>query len=289
MTAASTNIWQIFYSEDQKSCLDTLFVPLDNSSYQQDILEFGVFKRLFAASDFSANGYFGALSWRFLEKTGFDGVALITYVQSHPEVDLFFMNPYPHNEALHQSLWVQGETAHPGFLEVSEAFFEAARLEYSDLYRFTPSKSFSACNYFVARPVFWNAFIPFVQGCLDMAEANMTPMLRNKMHSSDGDWKGIHKGATYIPFIIERLLPVFLRSPEGRLLRTHQIALPVKEAKLSDDLLKLREMKDVAILTRSTRILDLWREKRESYCSIYFSKTWNERYKKLLNEAPVVW
>lgn len=289
MTVVRSKIWQIFYREDQKSCLDPLFVPLDNSGYQEDVLEFGVFRRLFGGVDFSGDGYFGALSWRFFEKTGLDGESLIRYLDSHPETDVFYMNPYPHNESLHQTLWVQGGTAHPGFIEVSEAFFEAAGLDVSDLYRFTPSKSFSVCNYFVARPVFWKLYIPFVQQCLEMAEANMTPELRNKMNSSDGDWKGIHKGATYIPFIIERLLPVFLRSPEGRQLHTHQIPLPVKEAKLNDNLLELREMKDVAILAQSTRILDLWREKREAYCSIYFSKAWNERNMKFLNEAPVIW
>lgn len=289
MTLSALKICQIYYKDEQRTLLDPSFEPLDNRGHSDPSLEFAVFKRLFGGSNFSGDGYFGALSWRFSEKTGLDGGSLNSYISSHPDVDFFYMNPYPHNEALHQSLWVQGETAHPGFLEVSEAFFVAAGLEPSDLYHFTPSKSFSVCNYFVARLVFWKAFIPFVQRCLEMAEANMTPKLRNKMHSSDGDWKGIHKGATYIPFIIERLLPVFLRSPEGRLLRTHQIPLPVKEAKLNDDLLELREMKDVAILARSTPILDLWREKREAYCSIYFSKSWNERNMRLLNEAPVVW
>lgn len=289
MTNFAVKIFQIYYKDGQRTLLDSSFEPLDNSGRSDPFLEFAVFQRLFGGLDFSGDGYYGALSWRFFEKTGLNGESLVSYIGSHPEVDLFYMNPYPHNEALHQSLWVQGETAHPGFLEVSEAFFVAAGLDASDLYRFTPSKSFSVCNYFVARAVFWKGFISFVQRCLELAEANMTPVLRNKMYSSDGDWKGIHKGATYIPFIIERLLPVFLRSPEGRLLHTHQIPLPVKEAKLSDDLLELKEIKDVAILARSTRILDLWREKREAYCSIYFSKAWNERNMRLLNDAPVVW
>lgn len=97
------------------------------------------------------------------------------------------------------------------------------------------------------------------------------------MHSTEGYWKRIHKGATYVLFIIERLLPVFLKSPEARGLRSYQIPLPAREAELNKDLLELRAMKDVAILARSSPILDMWREKREAYCRIIFSKTCCER------------
>ena len=286
---ADMSICQIFYKDEQRPFLDAAFRPLDNSGHDEETLEFGVFKRLYGDGSFEGADYFGALSWRFAEKTGLTGQALIEVVRSNPDVDLFYMNPFPHNEAIHQSLWLQGETAHPGFLEVCTAFFEAAGLEPTDMYRLLPSSEFSVCNYFVARPAFWKAYIPFVKRCLEKADAGMPPELCKKMHSAEGDWKGIHKGATYVPFIIERLLPLFLKSPEGRTLRTQKIPLPAKEAKLNDDLLELREMKDVAILARSGRILDLWRAKREAYCQIYFSKAWCERNLKLLNDAPVVW
>lgn len=285
----SVKIHQVFYKDDQKLFLDAAFSPLDNSAHNDETLEFGVFKRLYGDGAFEEAEYFGALSWRFTEKTGLTGQALIEIVRSNPDVDLFYMNPFPHNEAIHQSLWLQGETAHPGFMEVCTAFFEAAGLEPRDMYRFSPSSEFSACNYFVARPAFWKAYIPFVDRCLEKADTGMPPELCKRMHSAEADWKGIHKGATYVPFIIERLLPSFLKSPEGRTLRTQKIPLPAREAKLNDDLRELREMKDVAILARSSRILDMWRDKREAYCHIYYSKAWCERNLKLLNDAPVVW
>lgn len=282
-------IHQVFYRDEQRTLMDVAFEPLDNRAYSDEALEFAVFERLYGSGSFVDADYFGALSWRFNEKTGLTGSELIEIVRSNSDVDLFYMNPLPHNEAIHQSLWLQGETAHPGFLEVCTAFFEAAGLEPTDIYRSMPSSSFSVCNYFVARPAFWKAYIPFVERCLEKANAWMPPELCKRMHSAEGDWKGIHKGATYVPFIIERLLSVFLKSPEGRTLRVHKIPLPAKEAKLNDDLRELREMKDVAILARSTRILDLWREKREAYCHIYFSKAWCERNLKMLNDAPVIW
>jgi len=285
----SVKIHQVFYKDEQKLFLDAAFSPLDNGAHNDETLEFGVFKRLYGGGSFEGADYFGALSWRFAEKTGLTGQALMEVFRSNPDVDLFYINPFPHNEAIHQSLWVQGETSHPGFLKVCTAFFEAAGLKPTDMYRLLPSMEFSVCNYFVARPAFWKAYIPFVERCLERADAGMPSELCKRMHSAEGDWKGIHKGATYVPFIIERLLPVFLRSPEGRALRVYKVPLPTKEAKLNDDLRELREMKDVAILARSSRILDLWREKREAYCHIYYSKAWCERNLKLLNDAPVAW
>lgn len=283
------SICQVFYKDVQRLLLDTAFTPLDNSRHKDETLEFAVFQRLYGKASLDSAKYYGALSWRFAEKTGLTGQALIQIVRSNPDVDLFYMNPFPHNEAIHHSLWLQGETVHPGFLELSTAFFKAAGLEPADIYRLIPSSVFSVCNFFVARPSFWKAYIFFVERCLNKAEAGMPVDLCKRMHSAEGDWNGIHKGATYVPFIIERLLPVFLKSPEGRTLRTYKIPLPAKEAKLNDDLRELREMKDVAVLARSDRILDLWREKREAYCHIYFSKEWCERHMGLLNDAPVVW
>lgn len=285
----SVRIHQVFYKDEQKPFLDAAFSPLDNGAHNDETLEFGVFKRLYGDGSFEGADYFGALSWRFTEKTGLTGRALMEVVRSNADVDLFYMNPFPHNEALHQSLWLHGGERHPGFLEICTAFFEAAGVEPTDIYRFSHSSEFSVCNYYVARPAFWKAYIPFVERCLEEADAGMPTALRMRMHSSEGDWKGIHKGATYVPFIIERLLPVFLKSPEGRALRVYKVPLPAKEAKLNDDLRELREMKDVAILARSARILDLWREKREAYCHIYFSKEWCDRHMRLLNDAPVVW
>lgn len=286
---ADTSICQIFYKDAQRPLLDGAFKPLDNRGYDDEALEFAVFQRLYGDGAFEGADYFGALSWRFLEKTGLTGQDLIEAVRSNHDVDLFYMNPFPHNEAIHQTLWLQGETAHPEFLEIAQAFLEAAGFEWAELYRFAHSSGFSVCNYFVGRAAFWRAYIPFVEGCLARAEADMPGALRQKLHSADGDWKGIHKGSTYVPFIVERLLPLFLRSDVGRVLRSRQVPLPAKEAKLNDDLRDLREMKDVAVLARSDRILDLWREKREAYCRIYFSKEWCDRHMRLLNDVPVVW
>lgn len=292
MIKPKANIYQIYYRDEQKRFLDKLFKPCDNSLYCDESLEFAVFQRLFNRQFYLHSEYFGALSWRFTEKTGLNGQDLMDTLLSFPDVDLFYINPFPHNEAIHQSLWMQGEaaeTGHHGFLEVAQAFFEAAGLPLSELYRLIPSSAFSVCNYFVARPVFWRSYIPFVINCLNMAESSMPPDIRKILHSSAGDMKGIHKGATYVPFIIERLLTVFLMSPEAHSLHVHQITLPAKEATLNDDLRELREMKDVAVLTRSDRILDMWREKREAYCRIYYSKEWCDRHIMFLNNAPVVW
>lgn len=89
-----------------------------------------MFQRLYGGASFEGADYFGALSWRFTEKTGLTGQALIEVVRSNPEVDLFYMNPFPHNEAIPSVVMVARRNgASWVFGGLHGAFFEAAGLE----------------------------------------------------------------------------------------------------------------------------------------------------------------
>jgi hypothetical protein len=216
------------------------------------------------------------------------GAALLETVQAQPDVDVFYMNPFPYIEALFPSPWWHGEVAHPDFLQVSEAVFLAAGLPMAELHRLTPAREFSVCNYFVGRLAFWAAYLPFVEAALAQADAAMPPALCAKLHSADADWKGIHHAATYVPFIVERLFTVFLRTA-GRHLRVHKIPSPAGEERLDTALRNLRETKDVAILTRSPRLLDRWQQRRRTYFEQHYGADWCRQYLELVMNAPVGW
>jgi len=286
--SASIGIWQIYYQAVQQAQLDAAFTPLDNSRFPSETHELAVFQRLHnsgATTPFSA---WGALSWRFAEKTGLSGHELLQIVQQSPGVDVFYMNPFPHVEALFASPWWHGEVAHPDLLEVANAFLNAAGLSASELNRLTPAREFSMCNYFVGSARFWQSYLPFVEQALHRADLNMPPALRNKMHSEDADWRKLHHASTYVPFIVERLFTVFLHS-YSRHLKVQKIPCPLGESNMSDDLRELRNMKDVAVLSRSKTILAMWQEKRCEYFRKTSNAWWCERYLDRLMAAPVVW
>lgn len=284
----SIGIWQIYYQAAQESKLDKAFVPLDNSQFPSETHEFAVFQRLQASGAADTLSAWGALSWRFAEKTGLSGQELLRIVEQAPEADVFYMNPFPHIEALFASPWGHGEVAHPDFLEVAGAFLDAAGLDASELHRLTPAREFSMCNYFVGGPRFWQSYLPFVEQALRRADQHMPPGLREKMHSEDADWLKLHHASTYVPFIVERLFTVFLRT-QGRHLKVHKIPSALGEANMSETLRDLRSMKDMAILTRSKTILALWQKERAAYFRQTSSAWWCDRYLDRLLASPVHW
>jgi len=285
--SAAIQVWQIFFRDEQQAWLDPAFVPLDNRGFTDETLEFAVFQRLAASEAVAPFDYWGALSWRFGQKTGLTGQTLLDIAVQNPEVDVFYMNPYPEIESVFQSAWWQGEMVHPGFLAVADAFFTAAGLPVSELNRLTASREFSLCNYFVGRPSFWAAYLPFVAQALAQAEAGMPTAQLARMHSTEADWELTHNASTYVPFIVERLFAVFLRTA-GRHLTAQQVRLPPREALMNPTLEDMRTMKDVAILSRSTRILALWQQKRMDYLRQYPADWCGEHLNRLI-AAPVDW
>ena len=285
-TKSSLKIFQIYYENWQRELLDANFVALDNSKSDSELLEFSVFDRLAKSEHIKDAQLWGALSWRFTEKTGMSGADLVKNIQDHPGHDVYFCNPFPHNEALFHNLWLQGETSHPQFLALSQAVFQATGLPVDELTNISTSDQFSAANYFVATPKFWAAYLPWVNNILSVANKKLPPKVRDLLHSKQADERGIHHGATYVPFIVERLFPIFMKTA-GKSLKAYKIALPERERELNVHLKLLREMKDVAHRTKSAWLAVCWANYRNLYLTQVSGKEWSKKYLRSLTPTEV--
>jgi hypothetical protein len=265
---SDSRIFQIYFESWHLELLDGAFEPFDNRGVKSEFLEFDVFQRIFSSGEVQNAKLWGALSWRFTEKTGMSGKDLLAHVAANPGYDVYYCNPYPHNEALFQNMWLQGETCHPRFLEISKAVFEAAGLSKEYLISLQHSSSYSASNYFIATDAFWKAYIPFVQRIIGLAETKMSAPMRQLLNSSDADPRRMHSGASYVSFIVERLLPIFMKT-SGRKLKGYKIPLPKREEDMNGHLRLLREMKDMAHQTNSKWLAVCW----TNYRNLYFSQT----------------
>lgn len=279
-------IFQIYFEPWQRELLDPAFYPLDNSRGTSELMEFSVFEQLQRNAATQGASLWGALSWRFGEKTGMQGAEWVKQIVDHPGNDVYYCNPHPLNEALFHNMWMQGETSHPQFLEITKAFFAAADLDDKEITTVQATGSFAAANYFVASPKFWERFIPFVRKVMAAADKRMPPALRDLMHSRMADDRNLHPGATYVPFIVERLFPVFMRS-EGKDLKAYKIALPERERELNVHLKLLREMKDVAHRTQSAWLAACWVNYRNLYLSQTNGKAWCEKYLRSITPTEV--
>lgn len=284
--APPVRLFQIYFEPWQRDLLDPAFTPFDNAGVRSELLEFDVFERLAASPAVAGAALWGALSWRYGEKTGLAGTDLLAAIEANPGADVHYCNPHVQNEALYHNMWTQAETAHPRFLEVARAVFDAAELPATELDAMLPSDRWSAANYFVGTPQFWSLYLPFVRGILAKADQRLGAEMRALLHSTGADNRGLHGGSTYVPFIVERLFPLFLRTA-GRRLKARQVALPRREAELNVHLKLLREMKDVAHRTHSPWLAACWVNYRNLYLTQLHGKAWAQRYLRAVTPTDV--
>lgn len=266
-------IFQIHYESWQKQLLDPAFISLDNAKSTSELLEFDVFLRLFKSDYVKDAKLWGALSWRFAEKTGLSGQDLIKSIQANPGYDVYFCNPVPENEALYHNMWLQGEISHPQFLGLLQAVFKVTGLPLDALIGIESIEKCSVANYFVGTAKFWETYLSWVQNFLNLANKQLPPNVRDLMHSSVADDRGLHGGATYVPFIIERLFPLFMKIHSEQL-KGFKISLPERERELNVHVRLLREMKEMAHRTKSAWLAACWVNYRNLYLMQTKGKDW---------------
>jgi len=280
-------IFQIYYEPWQKDLLDTTFVPIDNSKSTSELREVEVFGRLAKSDYIKGAKLWGALSWRFAEKTGMTGQDVLKEIIANPEHDIYFCNPEPEYEALYHNLWLQGVPSHPQFIEVCQAFFQAVGLPLDSLIAIEPVNASASANYFIASPKFWALYLPWIQNLLNTANKKMPPAMRDLLHSNLADEKNVHGGSTYVPFIIERLLPLFLKTV-GSSLKAHKLNMIEPLKKMDVHLRLLREMKDVAHRTNSAWLAACWANYRNLYLTQTKGVNWCKSYLRQITPEKII-
>lgn len=283
---APVRIFQIYFEPWQRELLDSSFIALDNSKSTSEFLEFDVFLRLAKSEYVKGADLWGGMSWRYTEKTGMTGQDLVKAIESNPGFDVYYCNPVPENEALYHNQWLHGETCHPQFFALCQAIFTVTGLPLESLISIEPSASNSTANYFVGSPKFWETYLPWVQSVINLANKKLPPKVRDFMHSSLADDRNLHGGASYVPFIVERLFPVFMKTV-GKDLKAHKIPLPERDRQLNVHVRLLREMKDVAHRTKSAWLAACWVNYRNLYLTQTKGKAWCDKYLKTITPGEI--
>ncbi|MDP3702375.1 MAG: hypothetical protein Q8R72_15870 [Hylemonella sp.] len=278
-------LFQIYYRPEQRQLLDPAFEPYNNEGDNSPLLEFNVFRKLMNSELVQGAELWGALSWKFKEKTGLSGTQLRGVIEKNPGHDVYYCNPFPELEGLYHNLWLQGETSHPNFLILCRDFFKAAGLDVNALEELQPSSHFAASNYFVATPAFWQRYLAFIDSTVATAEKNMSDTAKAMVYSSAADKRGLHAGASYLPFIVERLFGYFLaRHTHG--LKVYKYSLLSNQPTENVHLKLLGQMKDAAVKSKSLWLATCWINYRNLYFSQVFGADWCKRY--LAKISPLV-
>lgn len=278
-------VFQMYSESWQRELLDSAFYALDVSRVDPHTLDLSVWAQLQANPATKGAQLWGAVSWRFAERTGMNGADWVRQIQAQPGSDVYFSSTDIQHEAVFHNPWLQAETVFPRFLELTRAFFEATGLPLEQLNVISPTAVAATGSMLVGTSDFWGAYIPWLRKLLVTADKRMPPALRDVLH---GPIEGGEPGGpqSYLPVIIDRLLPVFLRT-EGQRFKAARVALPERDRELNVHQKLLREMKDVAHRTQSAWLAACWVNYRNLYLGQTQSKPWVQKYLRSITPAEI--
>lgn len=201
-----TEIHQIFYREDQRAHLDTVFLPFNNKDKKYPYnFEYAVFFEIYKNVDWKNTDLLGTVSWKFIKKTGVPAEVFIKHIETHPNMDVYFVNPFP-ELSIYPNIWNYGETSHPGLISLTSELLTQSEYIPKDVLNIkVPPNLISYCNYWVANKKFWDAYISFLTPIWNVIKNDNSDLMRRLEKPADRQIR-----APFTPFIFERLFSSFL-------------------------------------------------------------------------------
>lgn len=202
------HLHQICYSPQTRAALEPGFAPLDNlENPRPDWREYWPIREFLLRTPLQEDGWYGFFSPKFRAKTGLGADAVRKFVASQPQdTDLVLFSPFFDQIAFPLNVFEQGAMQHP---ETLGTFRECALAV-------APGTAFDAlvmdstntvfCNFFVARPGFWRAWLARCEVLFGIAEAGATDLAARLNGPALHDGGGVPLKV----FVIERIASLML-------------------------------------------------------------------------------
>ena len=225
-----SQIYQIFYDENSREKLDPGFIALDNTPNERpDWREYWPIRQYLLTQALSKDTYYGFFSPKFFEKTGLDANAVYEFInQQSADTDVILFSPFFDQSAYFLNIFEQGAIAHP---EIHTIFQQTVNLLGSPIHLSTLVMDSSVtvfCNFFVAKPRFWEVWLNACECIFKVAESQSTP-LSNALNGL-----ALHETeAAFKTFVIERIASLLLStSSQFNLTAYPSIDLPLSNSKI---------------------------------------------------------
>ena len=153
-------IYQIYYSEDTRKCLDGGFIPLDNRGQRPDWREYLPIRKFLLENVLDEGTLYGFFSWKFRQKTGLDSAAVYAFIGSLTSpVDVVSFSPFFDQGAFHINTFEQAAWNHPGLWPAWESLVPLVAPGIDPHTVVMDSRQSIFCNYFAAKPSFWRTWL----------------------------------------------------------------------------------------------------------------------------------
>jgi hypothetical protein len=167
-------VYQIFYDEKSRASLDPGFIPLDNTANERpDWYELWVIRNFLKSNELKEDVFYGFLSPRFREKSGFHSATVHQLLAScHTQCDVALLSTDWDQLAYFLNPFEQGDLWHPGLMKVSQDFCDALGLNIRLDTLVTYSKTSAFCNYVIGKRSFWHRWLSIADALFNFAEQN---------------------------------------------------------------------------------------------------------------------
>lgn len=270
--AGSARIFQIFYDAASRAALDPDFEPLDNSgSARADWYEYWPIRRFLRENRLEPGTLYGFFSPLFRSKTALEGRQVKAFVAQAAEADVVTFSPHPCHGAVFYNVFEHGNNCFPGFLEVATRFVADAApgLRLEDVVNDSRNTVYS--NYFVARPVFWEAWNAVCERLFAHAEDPASPLhepLNREVRYAKDD--GEAKPAQMKIFVLERVASLLLATRRFAVRNYPAFAMPLSAPFVGHlpELVALDALKIAYAQTRDANFLQQFMQRRDRLASL---------------------
>lgn len=217
-------IYQIYYTDDADKNLDRGFVPLDNRGQRPDWREYWPIRKVLLENVLDEETLYGFFSWKFGHKTRLDSAAVYAFLGSLTSpADVVSFSPFFDQGAFHLNTFEQASENHPGMWSTWEKVVPLLAPGIDPRTVVMDSRQSIFCDYFVATPGFWRAWLEKCELVFAAAEQPADPL--HELLNSDVAYDN-----GYVPakvFVIERVVSLLLASnPAWRVTNFDPMSLP---------------------------------------------------------------
>lgn len=154
------HIHQIAYSEETRASRDPGFAELDNmDNPRPDWREYWPMRQYLLTQPLDEDALYGFFSPKFEQKTNLKSAQVYSFIAANPGADVYIFSPYIDQCSFFLNVFEQGEANHPGMLAISQKVVDFLGLGVDVRGLLMNSANTIYCNYFVARPAFWRAWL----------------------------------------------------------------------------------------------------------------------------------
>lgn len=169
------------------------------------------------------DGYLGLFSPSYYPKLELSASEIRDIINVNSGFDCYIFNPFPLNSYSWYNVWEQGFSNHGGLKARTIYLFQSLGISTNELKTRDSRNEVSFCNYIIANSYFWNTYLKFLAPFQDFvdAEEGVGPLFNICPYE--------FSRVSYIPFIFERLLAIFLKNNSNLKVMIHNtLDLPVE-------------------------------------------------------------